>query len=369
MSERPARAESANPLRANATTDFSQPLSFWKSAARASTIGIFILLFFAALYWSQPVTMPLVLALVSGIVLTPVLTGAERYGAPHWLTALVLVVALFASLSYALVLLAGPIGEWIQKAPEFGALLKQRLLVFERPIAALQSLRDTLAGPSNEDEGLLDIDVYAAFVRPMLGVLTPALGQIVVFFATLFFFLAGRAAVRMRFLAFWGDRESRLDALHFWRETEVSLARYFATVTTINAVLGLILGGFTWLIGLPSPLVWAILAFLMNYIPYLGAAVVIVLLFGVGIMSFESLAYASIAPVFYLILGTIEGQFVTPGIVGLRLALSPLLVFISVAFWTWFWGPFGALLAVPILIIGNIALVHVFPKRAARLPA
>jgi predicted PurR-regulated permease PerM len=96
--------------------------------------------------------------------------------------------------------------------------------------------------------------------------------------------------------------------------------------------------------------------------------VVIVLLFGVGLMAFESLAYALVAPVFYLAVSTIEGQFITPGVVGLRLALSPLLVFLAVAFWTWFWGPLGALLAVPLLIVGMVALHHAFPKQTVNLP-
>lgn len=365
MNERPAQTQgAAAALRAGGERKSSHfP---WDGVSRAATIGIFILLLFAALYWSQPVIMPVVLALVVGIVLTPILTWAAKRGVPHWFTAFVLVSVMFAALSYAIVLLADPIGEWIQKAPEFGEILKQRLLVFEQPLSALNGLREALAGP-NKDAGL-NIDLYAALVRPMLGILTPALGQIVVFFATLFFFLAGRESVRRRFLTSWGDRKSRLGALQFWNDTETSLARYFATVTVINAALGVILASFAWLVGLPNPLVWGLLAFLMNYVPYLGAAVVIVLLFGVGVMVFEQLAYALIAPVFYLIVGTIEGQFVTPGIVGLRLALSPLLVFLAVAFWTWFWGPFGALLAVPLLIIGAVALGHAFPKNGVKLP-
>jgi predicted PurR-regulated permease PerM len=271
-------------------------------------------------------------------------------------------------MSYAVVLLADPIGEWIQKAPEFGALLKEKLLIFQRPIAALNSLRESITGPAKEGEGLSNIDLYQALVRPMLGILTPAIGQIVVFFATLFFFLAGRDSLRRRFLTFWGDRKSRLGALHFLNDTESSLTRYLAIVTVINIGLGIVLGGFAWLIGLPSPIVWGILAFVMNYIPYIGAAVVIVLLFGVGIMAFDSLSYALIAPIFYLIVSTLEGQFITPGLVGLRLALSPLLVFLAVAFWTWFWGPFGALLAVPLLILGTVALNHAFPKPSVNLP-
>jgi predicted PurR-regulated permease PerM len=314
------------------------------------------------------VLLPVLLALVAGVVLTPVLTRAAKYNIPHWLTSFVLVASIFAGLSYAIVLLADPIGEWIQKAPEFGAILKEKLLIFDRPLAALNSLREAIAGPAKEGEQLINIDLYAALVRPMLGILTPALGQVVVFFATLFFFLAGRESLRRRFLTFWGDRKSRLGALQYLNDTESSLTRYFATVTVINIGLGFVLGGFAWLIGLPNPIVWGVLAFLMNYIPYIGAAVVIVLLFGVGLMAFESLAYALIAPVFYLGASTIEGQFITPGVVGLRLALSPLLVFLAVAFWTWFWGPLGALLAVPLLIVGMVALNHAFPKQTVNLP-
>jgi predicted PurR-regulated permease PerM len=102
--------------------------------------------------------------------------------------------------------------------------------------------------------------------------------------------------------------------------------------------------------------------------PYIGPAVTIVILLGVGLMSFESLTQALVAPVVFFAASIVEGEFVTPSIVGLRLALSPLLVFLSVAFWTWFWGPFGALLAVPLLIIGMVALNHVYPTPATKLP-
>lgn len=369
MNQHTARAQGLVALHADGAA--AQPVNgrfLWDGTTRLATLGIFVILLFAALYWSQPVVMPVLLALVVGIVLTPVLTLAARYGVPYWLTSSLLVSSMFASLSFAVVLLADPIGEWIDKAPELSVILREKLLLFDRPLAALNTLRESIAGPAKEGERVIDIDLYQAFVQPMLGILTPAVGQIVVFFATLFFFLAGRESVRRRFLTVWGDRKSRLGALHFWNDTETSLARYFGTVTVINVGLGIVLGGFAWVIGLPSPLVWGILAFLMNFIPYIGAAVVIVLLFGVGLMAFESLTYALVAPVFYLVVSTIEGQFITPGIVGLRLALSPLLVFLSVAFWAWFWGPFGALLAVPLLIIGAVALNHAFPKEAAKLP-
>jgi predicted PurR-regulated permease PerM len=344
------------------------PDFLWNGAARVATIGIFVIVLLAALQYAQPVLMPVALALVFGIVLTPPLTWAARRGIPHWLTALLLVGGLLAALSYAVVLLADPVREWIEKAPEFWTVLREKFRFLDRPIAAFNTLRESIAGPPKEGERGFSIDLYAMLVQPMLMVLTPALGQMVVFFATLFFFLAGRENLRRRFLTFWGDRKARLDAMHFLNDTETNLANYFAIVTAINFALGVLLGAFAYLIGLPNPLVWAVLAFLLNFMPYIGPAVTIVMLFGVGLISFDSLAYALAAPAFFLAASTVEGEFVTPSIVGRQLALTPLLVFLAVAFWTWFWGPFGTLLAVPLLIIGMVALNHLFPQNGAKLP-
>lgn len=340
------------------------PDFLWHGASRTATVGIFVLLLLACLHYAQPVVMPALLAVVFGVVLTPLLTWAARHGVPHWFSAFVLVVGFTAALSYAVVLLADPVREWIEKAPELGAILREKLRIFDRPIAAFNTLRESIAGPAQGDQNAFSIDLYAAFVQPMLGVLSPAIGQVIVFFATLFFFLAGRESLRRRFLTFWGDRKARLGAIHFINDTEANLTGYFATIGVINLALGAFLGFATAVIGLPNPLAWAVLAFILNFMPYIGAAVVIVMLFGVGLMTFESLAQAALAPALYLAAATVEGQFITPSIVGHRLALAPLLVFLSVAFWTWFWGPFGAVLAVPLLIIGMVSLNHLFPKEA-----
>jgi len=366
MNQRPARVDNAPP--ASQAMPAKAPVRYiWDGMARGAVVGMFVLMLFAALYWAQPVVMPVMLALVAGMVLTPVLMQAAKFGIPHWITALALVLSIFAGLSYALVLLAEPIGDWIEKAPELGTVLREKLRFLDTPIAAFNSLRESLTGKVADGQGP-NFDLFPMLVQPVLSVLTPALGQLVVFFATLLFFLSGREALRIRFLTFWGERKARLGALQLLRDIESSLAGYFAVITAINLVLGILLSVVAWLVGLPSPLVWGILGFLLNFLPYIGPAVTIVMLLAVGLMAFDSLLHALIAPAFYFIVGTIEGQFVTPGIVGLRLALSPLLVFLAVAFWTWFWGPFGALLAVPLLIIGTIALSYAYPKDEMKLP-
>jgi predicted PurR-regulated permease PerM len=365
MNQRPARADNATAADRQQTTFASRYV--WDDMARGAVVGMFILLLFAALYWTQPVVLPALLALVFGIVLTPILIHAARLGIPHWLTAIVLVSAIFAGLTYALVLLAGPIGEWIEKGPELAMVLREKLRFLDAPIAALNSLRESLAGkPKEELEST--VDIFPLLVQPVLSVLTPALGQSVIFFATLLFFLSGREAIRTRFLKFWGERKARLGALQFWRDVETGLAGYFGVIVVINFVLGLLLIAVTWVVGLPNPVVWGILAFFLNFLPYIGPAVTIVMLLAVGVVAFESLVQAFVAPAFFFVASIVEGEFITPSVVGMRLALSPLLVVLAVAFWTWFWGPFGALLAVPLLIIGTIALGYVYPKDEVKLP-
>jgi predicted PurR-regulated permease PerM len=110
------------------------------------------------------------------------------------------------------------------------------------------------------------------------------------------------------------------------------------------------------------------LAFVCNYIPYIGPAIVTVALFAVGLISFPSLAYAAIAPCLFVALTTFEGHIVTPNIVGRRLTLNPLGVFLSLAFWTWLWGPIGAFLSVPFLIFGLVIARHLLVADDVELP-
>jgi predicted PurR-regulated permease PerM len=346
----------------------AHPAAFWTGATRVAIFGIFLLSLLAALSFARPILLPIALALVFGIVLSPILNWAGQHRVPHWLSGLVLVLGIFAALSYAVVLLSNPAQEWIARAPEFGAILRERMQILDRPIAAFNSLRESIAGPAASNAAPAAFDIYSGFLQPALGMLTPAAGQLMVFFATLFFFLAGRENLHKQLLAYLGDRGTRLEALHILSDIETSLASYIAIVTVINAVVGCLVAGVAYLVGLPNPVIWGVLAFFVNFVPYLGPAFLALILFVVGLVHFNSLGQALLGPALYVALNTLEGQFVTPSIVGLRLALSPLLVFLSVAFWAWFWGPFGALLAVPLLIIATIALHHLLPKDVVKLP-
>jgi len=351
--------EDANPL--------ADAEAFWRAIARAATIGIFAIALLAVMHYARPILLPVVLALTIGIALTPLSNRAKSYGLPPAISAVFLVAGLLAVISVVVVLLSDAVRDWIERAPELIAVLKQRLQLFDRPLAALNALRESIAGPG-EASAPFRFDLNTSILQPVLMLLTPAVGQIIIFIGTLIFFLADPNSLKEYVVMFGQDRDTRLRSLRIVKDIERNLVGHFGVVTAVNLCLGLSLAIATWVIGLANPLVWGVMAAVLNYVPYIGAAMVIAALFAVGLMSFDTLTHALLAPGFYLVLATIEGQFIMPSILGRRLTMNPLTIFVAIAFWGWLWGALGALLAVPLLIVGMVFIKHIFPKNDVKLP-
>lgn len=333
--------------------------------AQYALIGIFLILFTALLSYGRGVFLPITVALVIGTILAPLTNKAAQNGIPHAATAAILVLGMIGLLSTGIVLLADPVRDWIGRAPEIGANLREKLSIFDTVFDALNRIRDALGAAPSQNKMSFDV---SNLVQPALASLTPAVGQLLIFFGTLFFFLAHRNRLKESIVRFGSARESRLRAIRIWNEVEASLATYIATVTGINACVGIIVGIACYFLGLPSPWVWGVLAFALNFVPYIGPGTMIITLLGVGLVTFNSFYQALIAPLLFIGMSTVEGQFVTPTILGARLTLNPLFIFLSIAFWAWLWGPFGALLAVPLLIVTIVIINQFATKDEVKLP-
>ena len=179
-----------------------------------------------------------------------------------------LVIAVFYGV---IVLLSAPVVDWIGKAPEIGRNIQEKLRVLERPLAALQEMRNALL-PSDATKGGLGFDIMS-IVQPAVTIVTPAIGQIFIFFGTLFFMLLGRTRLRRVLVAFFDDREARLRTLKIMNDIEHNLTGYLSMVAIINFAVGLAAGVIAWLVGLPDPIAWAVLGFILNFIPYIGALI------------------------------------------------------------------------------------------------
>jgi predicted PurR-regulated permease PerM len=339
----------------------------WSPAAQMATVGIFVILMGACLYLCRPVLLPIVAALVIGTTLAPIVKAGARHGVSPWVTAIALGAALLALAGLAVTLLASPVSEWIAKAPEIGATVKQKLYVLDRPLAALRELQEVLM-PAGGPATVAVESSHLGMVTPVVAVVTPALVEATLFFVTLIFFLATQIDFRRYMVSFFATRDAKLRFLRISNEIEEYLGSYVATVTVINFGLGVVVALGAWLFGLPSPIIFGILAAGLNYLPYIGAACMTLIILVVGLVTFPSLGYAFVPPAAFVALATVEGQFITPAVLGHRLTLNPLVVLIALAFWAWLWGPMGAFLAVPLTIVGLVTLHHLFPPEETKLP-
>ena len=337
----------------------------WRSAAQAATVGIFVIMFFAALSLARPIALPAAAAFVVTMMLSPISEKADSYGVPPFLSAMVLWLMVVAVFYAVISLVSAPVVDWINKAPDIGRSIQQKLELLEQPLAALRDVRNALL-PSDAGKGI-NVDVVA-IAQQAVSIVTPAAGESLIFFVALFFMLLGRRRLRHVVVGFFQQHEARLRALKIMNDIEHNLTRYLSIVAVINAGVGVGAGIIAAVVGLPDPVAWGVLGFVLNFIPYIGAGIMELGMFLVGLVAFPSLTHALFAPALYLGMALLEGQFVTPSIVGHRFTLNPLTVFLSLVFWAWLWGPVGAFLAVPLLIVGLVAAAHLFPKHEPELP-
>jgi predicted PurR-regulated permease PerM len=337
----------------------------WRQTAHAATIGIFLILLFVALSLARPVLLPVVTAFVVTMTVGPLSARADRLHIPTPLSAIVLWLLVAAAFYGLIMLVSAPVVGWIDKAPDIGRSIQSKLYLLEGPLASFRDLRNALL-PSQNDKGI-SFD-FVAVAQSMVSIVTPAIGQILIFFVTLFFMLLGRNRFRAVMAGLFAERDARLRILKILNGIERNLTRYLSVVMLINFGVGLGAGAIAWAAGLPDPVAWGVLGFVLNFIPYIGAAIMEFGMFLVGLVAFPALLTAFIAPALYLGMALFEGQFLTPGIVGRRFTLNPLTVFLSLVFWGWLWGPVGAFLAVPLLIMGLVVAAHLFPKDEMELP-
>jgi predicted PurR-regulated permease PerM len=206
------------------------------------------------------------------------------------------------------------------------------------------------------------------WVKPALEFLSPTFTEFLLFFVTLVLFIASWKELRRTLIMTFGDRASRLRTLRILNDIEERLGGYLLTVTMINAGVGVATGLICVIAGMPNPAGLGALAAALNYIPIIGPIAMFAVLTAVGIVAFPTLSGAMVAPMLFVALTFVEGHFITPTIIGQRLALNALAVLLTLAFWTWLWGPMGGFLSSPLLIVALILKEHLMPDESPQLP-
>jgi predicted PurR-regulated permease PerM len=193
----------------------------------------------------------------------------------------------------------------------------------------------------------------------LMDVTLAVISAVAVTLVLLYFLLTSGDVLVRKVAGLAPGAEARHRVVEIARTVEQSVSTYLLTITVINVCLGIAVGTALWLLDMPNPVLWGAMACLLNFVPYVGALVGLAVVALVALLTFDSVGQAAVPPLAYLALTAFEGSFVTPTILGQRLTLSPLVIFVGIIFWGWMWGVVGALLAVPMLASFKIVCDHV----------
>jgi predicted PurR-regulated permease PerM len=335
-----------------------------KNASQLSILMMGVFAFAVAMSLGKFILAPISLAIVIGLMFGPVADAMERRGLPSALSAGVVVLLFLGLLGLAGMLFAAPISEWVARWPSLWQKLQAQLVNFQQPFEALGAVQEQLKQAMG---GGASVTVEVADGGPVQDVafMVPSLlADVLLFLAGLYFFLATRQNIRLTVLSLCFSRRVRWRTAHFFRDVETKVSRFLLSAAAINLGVGVATALAMWIIGMPSPLLWGGLAAVLNFIPYVGQAIMLAILFAVGLGTHSDLLSIVLPVALYAAINITADQFVFPHLVGKALTLNPFVIFVSIAFWMWLWGPMGGFVAVPALLVVQSIIMHVFPTTA-----
>jgi predicted PurR-regulated permease PerM len=327
--------------------------------------GLFVLAVFYTMYFMRAMLLPLVLALLLSYLLVPLVRGLARLRIPPLVGAAVVLLALIGAIGYSVSLLSESAAGWIEKAPYSLQQLKQKLVPLKKPmekVAQASGEIDKLTSPEEPQTKPQTVVVKRSALADAFLTQGPEfVASAVVMLILLYFLLAYDGVFLTKIIRFTPRLGDKKRSVSIVREIETQISRYLLTITTINICLGIAVGVTVHLLGLRNPIMWGVMVAVLNFVPYLGALTGIICMTLGAVLSFDSLGYALIFPGVYLLIAILEGNFITPMVLGRSLTLNPVIILIALAFWGWMWGISGMILAVPILATFKIFCDHIEP--------
>jgi predicted PurR-regulated permease PerM len=332
---------------------------------RRIALGILILMILGVCFIAKSILAPMVLALLLSLLLSPVVSVLEdRLKLPRALGSLIVIGLVVAALAWGMLQLGEPARKWIDATPATVASLQQRFLSLREPMRKAREASETIDELTRPSEPHTIVTMESGWLNDMAVNLPRALGTMAAVLLLVYFFLSSGDGFLRRMVEVAPQLKDKKRVVAIARDVQEEVSRYLMMVSLINGLLGLATAATLYTLGVPNPLLWGAVTFLFNFIPYVGPLVVLLLLTLAGFSAFESLGAALAVPGAFLLLNTVEGQFVTPTVLGRRLSLDPTVVFVWLMLWGWLWGLTGFLLAGPLLASFGILCRHTEALRA-----
>lgn len=321
----------------------------------------------ALLYVAQDALAPVAIAILLSLVLATPVEALYKRGVPRGLSALLILLVFIGLVGESVDLAWKPAQSWWAAAPRTFRTIESRIrpmtLWVER-LSELTSRAGQAAQPADPDQKAAPASVAegsaptAHMAVEVLGQTRSALVAIVTVGILTLFLMAGGPPMFARMGTALASDVQAAQVVKIIDAVRSEVGRYYASIALINVGLGLATAIITSLLGMPTPVLWGVVAGVLNFIPYVGSATTLLLLTITAFVSFNSLTRVAVMAGSYLILTTIEGQFVQPLVVGRRLKLNPIIVFLALWFGGWFWGITGIVLAIPTLVGLKVIAEH-----------
>lgn len=308
------------------------------------------------LEYAQAVLVPITLSILLAMVLSPIVARLKRLGVPRGIGAAVAVLLSFGVLLLLLDRLVNPASEWLARIPQ---AINRARWVFRNMIGTLEDMQKTTQKVAELSDQAGDAEKVVVQGPSLAELLAAGTGEVLVTVALMlvllyFMLVNGNMLLRKAVHVLPSLRLKRL-AVGIWNALRQEVSRYLLTVTAINICLGICTAGAMYLLGMPNPLLWGATAAVFNFVPYLGGIVTASAILLASLLTFADPWSVLLPPAVFLAFNAFEGNFVTPSIVGRRLALNPIAVFLFLMIWGWVWGIAGMLIAVPLLVSIKIA--------------
>lgn len=314
---------------------------------------------------ASTVAIPLVLASMLNLVLTPVVLALARIKIPAPLGAGLVVLVVLLVLGLGVLTLAQPAGEWLRRLPHVVDQLADRLDFVQVPARQLKEVEEALSNLGAAAPDSAAQVVVMPRTTTLRDLLLNETSRFVIGAAMtlvlLYFMLAMGDKFLRRLVAALPDFRTKKQAVEIAHQLQSDMSDYLLTVSAINVAFGAIVAGAMLATGMPNPLLWGVMAGILNYVPFLGHTVSAVVIAVVALLSFPDLGAALIPAGLFIVIAALEGNVITPMILARRLTLNPVAVVAALLIWGWMWGIVGLLLAVPLLVVVKIACDKIEP--------
>lgn len=327
-------------------------------------VSLVILTLLAVLYTlhlAAAFLIPIVVAILLNLLLSPIVRLLrENVRIPVPLGAGIVIIMLLGVVGFGAYRLAPAASEWIARAPESIATLKRRIRPLQRPMEQVNRAAEQVEQATDMDKKTPQVEIKGpSLISQVFGGTTALLSTAMVVIFLTYFLLASGDLFLQKLVGVLPQLKDKKTAVRIVRDTEANISMYLVVTTLINVGVGVATGAALALLGMPNPVLWGVVATVLNFVPYIGGLVNTVILTLAAFLAFEDVGSALMVPFVFTIINILEGNLITPWILGRRMRLNTVAVFIGLIFWWYLWGIPGAILAVPMMATIKITCDHI----------